>query len=417
MEEGVDIYKSNISVILAILHQFLDTNNVSIPEEELSHDQIWGLMHLAGLIPESDQSVNQEDLNRYKEYRIHTAMVMYMPPVLLLLGTVGNVLSFLILRHKTMNRMSTNTFLAALSIADSFVLLIGLFRKWLGEITNIDLQTESRLLCKLIAVLAYSTSQYSVWLIVAVTIERYIVVCHPLRASYFCNIPRARKIVCLLALLFLAINIHLLWTVDLIKETYNNHVVYKCEGALSHKRLVEVVWPWIDALFYSFSPTLIIVMLNIMIIRQVIKATYGRDVLQNGSLMKAESRRCTKDTNTKLTVMLLTISFTFLITTLPMNIVMIVTRVWQDEFQNDAAILAKCWLVRTIAELLMYLNHSINFFLYCATGQKFRNIVFRMVCRRSGSNTSNVSDHSQHLYCSRTNVNACSHKTSNETAI
>ena len=28
-------------------------------------------------------------------------------------------------------------------------------------------------------------------------------------------------------------------------------------------------------------------------------------------------------------------------------------------------------LARTIAELLMYANHAINFYLYCATGQKF----------------------------------------------
>ncbi|XP_060066209.1 thyrotropin-releasing hormone receptor-like [Ylistrum balloti] len=417
MDERVDIYNSNISVVLAILHQFLDSNNVSIPDEDLTSEQILDYLQLAGIITEPQKAVSTDDLKSYKEYRIHTIMAMYMPPVILFLGTVGNVMSFLILRHKTMNRMSTNTFLAALSVADSFVLLIGLFRNWLGEITQIDLQTESRLLCKLITVLGYSTSQYSVWLIVAVTVERYIVVCHPLRASYFCNIPRARKVVCLLALLFLTINIHLLWTVDLNEEIYNDHVVYKCEGALSHGRLVNDIWPWIDALLYSFSPTLIIVMLNIMIIRQVIKATYGRDELQNGSLMKSESRRCTKDGNTKLTVMLLTISFTFLITTIPMNIVMIVTRVWQEDFKYDAALLAKCWLVRTIAELLMYLNHSINFFLYCATGQKFRNIVFRMVCRRSNSNTSNVSDHSQHIYCSRTNVNACSHKSVNETAL
>jgi len=38
----------------------------------------------------------------------------------------------------------------------------------------------------------------------------------------------------------------------------------------------------------------------------------------------------------------------------------------------SAALAAKLILVRTVCELLMYVNHSINFFLYCATGQKFR---------------------------------------------
>jgi len=37
-------------------------------------------------------------------------------------------------------------------------------------------------------------------------------------------------------------------------------------------------------------------------------------------------------------------------------------------------------LARTIAELLMYANHAINFYLYCATGQKFRHQLIWMVC-------------------------------------
>jgi len=39
---------------------------------------------------------------------------------------------------------------------------------------------------------------------------------------------------------------------------------------------------------------------------------------------------------------------------------------------TDLPFAAKLILVRTVCELLMYVNHSINFFLYCATGQKFR---------------------------------------------
>lgn len=37
-------------------------------------------------------------------------------------------------------------------------------------------------------------------------------------------------------------------------------------------------------------------------------------------------------------------------------------------------------LARTIAELMMYANHAINFYLYCATGQKFRHQLIWMVC-------------------------------------
>jgi hypothetical protein len=37
-------------------------------------------------------------------------------------------------------------------------------------------------------------------------------------------------------------------------------------------------------------------------------------------------------------------------------------------------------LTQTVAEMLMYSNHCINFFLYCATGKKFRNMFKAIVC-------------------------------------
>lgn len=413
-------YEANMTHMISLLDALLSNQNLSFQYSHLSpFDKIKLWEQLNGIsIDENIAILDESDLQKYTEFRVHKALQIYVPPLLLFLGTIGNVLSFFILRHKTMTRLSTNLFLAALSVADSSVLFIGLFRKWLGELIGSDVQDKADWLCKCVSVLGYSTSQYSVWLIVAVTVERYVVVCHPLQASRYCNTQRARKIVIILACVFFVINCHLFWTSEVREDYFNGKLIRKCEGAKAHEYLVAVIWPWIDAVLYSMSPTVIITLFNILIIRQVVRATSGRDILQNGPLIKVETRRCAKDTNAKLTVMLLTVSFTFLATTLPMNVVMIATVIWKDQ-TNDASSLARFWLIRTISELLMYLNHSINFFLYCATGQKFRNIVVRLICGRSVSNVSNLSDHSQHLYCSRAyGVNGCTaYKHFDETAI
>ena len=58
-------------------------------------------------------------------------------------------------------------------------------------------------------------SDYSVWLIVAVTAERYLVVCHPFRAGDVCSTPRARRLVLVLLAAFLALNSHFFWTVGI----------------------------------------------------------------------------------------------------------------------------------------------------------------------------------------------------------
>lgn len=343
------------------------------------------LNKISGIISNSVQP--QDTLESYKEFQIHRFLQRYIPPFLMLIGLVGNVMSFFILRHKSMARHSTNVFLAALSIADLIVLFVGLLGLWISEVADVDFQNTSDFMCKFLSLLTYSSSQFSAWLILAVTVERYIVVCHALHASRWCSRERARKTVILLAVIFILINSHLIWTIGIRSDRGKT----ECEGLGEYEFLVRKVFPWIDAALYSTIPVIAISLFNILIIRQVLRATHSRKSLQHVPLNNMELKRRSKNKSSKLTIMLLTISFAFCVTTLPMNVVMIASYQISDSPKE----MAKLWLVRTTAELLMYLNHSMNFFLYCATGQKFRSIVLRIVCR-----VSNFSDHSQHIYCS-----------------
>ena len=105
---------------------------------------------------------------------------------------------------------------------------------------------------------------------------------------------------------------------------------------------------------------------------QVIKARGQRECLHGGS-HKYRQRRPSQEGSTRLTLMLLTISFTFLVTTLPLTLISIAAAFVGRSSGPDALTASRFELARTIAELLMYANHAINFYLYCATGQKFRH--------------------------------------------
>lgn len=360
----------------------------------------------------------EEHLMQYTDYRIDKIISLYIPPIFLVIGTFGNVFAFLILRNKTMTRQSTNLFLAALAVTDSVVLYLGLLRKWLEVLINVDFQSKSVWLCKGISVLAYANSQFSVWLIIAVTIERYIVVSQPLHASRFCNLTRAKRVITLLGVIFFLLNLHFLWTVTLVKKSKGGVMKSECDAVPQFTFLVTVVWPWIDAVLYALLPFLLIVIFNALIIVQTVRATTWRDDAQKGPMINMEKRKAYKDNNVKLTVMLLSVSFTFLISTFPMAIAMVFHEAWRREDLNQVPmeVVVQRQLIRTIAEMLMFFNHSINFYLYCALGQKFRNQVMKTLCRRTFSNTSNMSDHSQHLYCSRVN-GYHQHKSTDETAL
>jgi hypothetical protein len=83
------------------------------------------------------------------------------------------------------------------------------------RLTGGDIKDRAAWLCRLISVVGVTVSDYSVWLIVAVTVERYIVVCHPLRAAALCQRRTAIRVAVAILVLVLVININLSWTMDL----------------------------------------------------------------------------------------------------------------------------------------------------------------------------------------------------------
>jgi len=69
--------------------------------------------------------------------------------------------------------------------------------------------------CKLTTTTLYAVSDYTVWLIIAVTVERYVVVCHALSARVVCRRWRAVAVIAALLATLIALNLHFFWTVKL----------------------------------------------------------------------------------------------------------------------------------------------------------------------------------------------------------
>ncbi len=62
-------------------------------------------------------------------------LMLILPAIIILVGTVGNVLTFLILiTDRTMRSVSTYFYLAVLALADTFVLYMGLLTRWVSPL-------------------------------------------------------------------------------------------------------------------------------------------------------------------------------------------------------------------------------------------------------------------------------------------
>ena len=176
---------------------------------------------------------------------LYTSIIVILkiyPVLILILGSLGNFLSFCVLLRAAMRRYSTFCYLACLALVDLGVIItfcvnfISLYH------FNYDIQDEA-FPCKLFAFCIYFLPQYSSWILVAVSIDRVISAKY-LRLAKRWSKPKHSVLVTFLLGLFLAIlNSHFfLYENNFIKQRtqqriLNNHSII--EGFLSSDSFVH----------------------------------------------------------------------------------------------------------------------------------------------------------------------------------
>lgn len=309
--------------------------------------------------------VSYSDLKSEPFYILAIDLIKYCLPIIIFIGTFGNVMSFLIMVQREMRQTSTFFYLATLAVADTVVLYISAFKTWIMVLTGFELLHQGPAACKLSIFTTQFCVHFSAWLIVAVTVERFLAVWFPLRATTMCNLARAKFVTVMIAMIFILINSHIFWTAKL--HTFRNGQV-KCVP-YAYENIVCKVFPWIYLVLYSFLPVLVLLLFNSLIIVNLIKSK----PLFQAMTKNDQQARCDHQ---KLAVCLLVISFTWIITTMPRPLYPLFM-----EKPRSTTAQAEAVFIRTVCFLLMYINHAVNFFIYGLTGQRFRMELKRFLCR------------------------------------
>ena len=301
-------------------------------------------------------------------HKLGVGILLWMLPIIITIGTIGNILSFVVMIQREMRQTSTFFYLAALAVADTVVLFMSALKTWIRLFSGFEMLHISNLSCKVVTFSTYLSLHLSAWLIVAVTVERFIVVWFPLKATSLCSAKRAKYTTFGIALAFFLLNMHLLWTGELITNPRTGRAT--CAMSQSHHFLYRDVLPWVHLTLYSFLPFVLLLAFNILIILSLVK---HRQLIT--SQMTKDDRR-TRYNHRKLAVTLLCISFVWMITTTP-SALFTVLRLKPKTASQSATV----FFVKVICYMFMYINHSINFFLYCITGQAFRRQLVKLMCR------------------------------------
>ena len=229
-------------------------------------------------------------------------ILIYGQSAVWLIGTLGNTLSFLVFSRKSMNNSSSSflfrwlavfDFLAAQKLLERFAVAIRL-PQWI----------KTTFMCRITLWIPMSSEMVSVWILMAISIERLIGVMWPHQAKTLCTLRRSKMILLTIIIFGCATRAPFVLSLGstLFYETTLGSSYYYCVIQKEANRHLLKVAHWLQFIFYSAAPFIILLTTNMCIITKLIKhkrqseQTFGSTTLSGLSGM---------------TFMLISVSITF----------------------------------------------------------------------------------------------------------
>ncbi|XP_035691409.1 growth hormone secretagogue receptor type 1-like [Branchiostoma floridae] len=289
--------------------------------------------------------------------------------VVFLVGVLGNVAVGLAVWGRRELRKATNYFLVNLSVADLLLLLVcmptSLLETWvpmpwlLGEV-----------MCKLVPYLEVVVCQASVLTIVAVSIERYLGLTHPLRARSVCTSSRTWRAVILLWVTSLLAGSPVLSIAELTTYYQNDTAITVCD--------TKVDKPWKTA--YVLTTTVLFFIVPILLLC-VLYSIIGRKMVGTCRLNSEEASDSLVErqrSRRRVVYMMVTVVVVFFVSLLPQRVVqlwlILAPREDINAFgQHDVLILV------VFLRIMLYLNSTLNPIIYTLFSTQFRSAFLRLV--------------------------------------
>ena len=326
--------------------------------------------------------------------------------VLLIIGTIGNILSIFVIKRKGIKHNNTSLLIICISISD-ILFLMTKFTSNMVKIYRIQLEH----LCVFIQIISSCAFFISIWLIVLASFERAIAVVLPLSVNKIFSRTKSINFILSINLFFIFISI----SISLCIESLPGKTYYcKIKGNETGKCYFyyNYVFPLIRSVLGSWIPGIILFVLNILIIFSLYRSSkFRKNCYYKYKMNKIESQQYQsilsihvfgkkKDLNYKsivetshekilkidmkkrlhqkpkerqITIMLLSISISFFVLTFPYATYEILRKFDFDfKFLKNRLFLRACMF-------LIDLNHASNFIFYCLMVQKFREELIKIV--------------------------------------
>lgn len=311
----------------------------------------------------------------------NVSMERFAPPFILALGTFGNLM-IIIMFSKQNSASSLNLFFKALAVSDLCLLYTGLFPWWIKTVSSFDLLVTHTVMCKLLTALFHTAGVLSVWLLVAMTVQRAVSVVWPHKVNMLCTPRNAKYYLLGITIFFILINSHFLFG-KILRQNGNSSNA-QCTlnyDSAEYNFFMYKVWSWIDTLMYSLLPCVILIVSNSVLVRKVSESVRNaRVTLAQGQSDQLRSR---EKKASSLTVTLVAISLAFFLLSTPLSLLFIIAPYTSLDITVNPLGVAVLNFMYVLLNLFWYINSALNFYLYCLTGTKFRNDFRLLLCCRN----------------------------------
>ena len=311
---------------------------------------------------------------------------LVVPPILVVIGNMFNILAILIMRSRYFRTLSTSVFMTACAVNDASSLLISLTSHWLSvNFPDAIIRNQySHYMCKFFNFYGWSNCDFSIIVTMAMTADRAFAIMYPLKASSADTRKRAKIVLVIITLVVITKQFHFWFTSDMVPAGRKDRMCDVFPPTALYYYFYRQVWPWIHISFLTVC-FVIIIASNCVIIRSIRKSTGNKSFKGSFSAKSARRTDCpqrfTSRSNTKwrqTAIMLLTESFTLLLLTYPFSVHLAVTLRMTDQ-QTDAQTQAVNAFVFSIVFYLLYSNKCVNFCLYFSTGSRFRQALWEIL--------------------------------------
>ena len=292
----------------------------------------------------------------------------FVMPIITGIGTIGNSLIVYVIIRGSLSKHPFMVLLMSLAIVNNLVIWLRLLT--IAKTSENFLSRIPLVFC-VEAILTSAGSILSSWLLVLISMERFIAVFFPFKVHIYCSLKRTYIALCFFALFALIGSLDGLFNCFSDEGNGNSSCSNSTHIAEQEPYYQAIVF-WI---LYASLPFLLICTFNISVIYKI----RSQQIFRNQSQIQYKGQAKPGKTQSLVAVMF-SACIVFVLTTFPATTLEMILTLC-EVFYSDTCPHPDDWLI-VLLFILDEINHSANFFLYCLTGSIFRSTFIRLfTCR------------------------------------